>query len=160
MIVSCQQCAILLAGLAAKQFDFGCKREFLITCIKTLSAGSMNRFWGRPASEVLLGLPRPGLLVAQLVKNLPAVQETQVPSLGGEDALKRKWQPTPVFLPGKSHGQRSLVGYSPWSCKESDITEPLNHRPKGKNPWCRSNLKNYKHLHTTVKWCQQQCWIS
>ena len=30
---------------------------------------------------------------------------------------KRKWQPTPVFLPGKSHGQRSLMGYSPWSCK-------------------------------------------
>ena len=30
---------------------------------------------------------------------------------------KRKWQPTPVFLPGKSHGQRSLVGYSPWDCK-------------------------------------------
>ena len=29
----------------------------------------------------------------------------------------RKWQPTPVFLPGKSHGQRSLTGYSPWSCK-------------------------------------------
>ena len=36
---------------------------------------------------------------------------------------KRKWQPTPVFLPGKSHGQRSLAGYSPWNCKESDITE-------------------------------------
>ena len=35
---------------------------------------------------------------------------------------RRKWQPTPVFLPRKSHGQRSLVGYSPWSCKESDMT--------------------------------------
>ena len=35
----------------------------------------------------------------------------------------RKWQPTPVFLPGKSHGQRSLVGYSPKSCEESDMTE-------------------------------------
>ena len=34
---------------------------------------------------------------------------------------RRKWQPTPVFLPGKSHGQRNLVGYSPWSRKESDI---------------------------------------
>jgi len=31
---------------------------------------------------------------------------------------RRKWQPTPVFLPGKSHGQRSLVGYSPWGCKK------------------------------------------
>ena len=40
---------------------------------------------------------------------------------------RRKWQPTPVFLPGESHGQRSLVGYSPWGCKESDTTEQLNH---------------------------------
>ena len=36
---------------------------------------------------------------------------------------RREWQPTPVFLPGKSHGQRSLVGYSPWSRKELDMTE-------------------------------------
>ena len=35
----------------------------------------------------------------------------------------RKWQPTPVFLPGESHGQRSLMGYSPWGRKESDMTE-------------------------------------
>ena len=35
---------------------------------------------------------------------------------------RRKWQPTPVFLPGKSHGQRSLEDYSPWGCKESDMT--------------------------------------
>ena len=34
--------------------------------------------------------------------------------------------PTPVFLPGKSHGQRSTVGCSPWGCKELDTTEPLN----------------------------------
>jgi len=38
---------------------------------------------------------------------------------------RRKWQPTPVFLPGKSHGQKSLTGYSPWGCKESDRTEQL-----------------------------------
>jgi len=36
---------------------------------------------------------------------------------------RREWQPTPVFLPGESHGQRSLVGYSPRGCKESDTTE-------------------------------------
>ena len=35
---------------------------------------------------------------------------------------KRKWQHTPVFLPGKFHGQRRLVGYSPWGCKKSDVT--------------------------------------
>ena len=36
---------------------------------------------------------------------------------------RKEWQPTPVFLPGKSHGQRSLAGYSPWSLTESDMTE-------------------------------------
>ena len=36
---------------------------------------------------------------------------------------RRKWQPTPVFLPGESHGPRSLVGCSPWGCTESDTTE-------------------------------------
>ena len=43
---------------------------------------------------------------------------------------RRKWQPAPVFLPGKSHGQRSLGGYSPWGHKESDMTERLStHTP-------------------------------
>ena len=88
-----------------------------------------------------------------MVNNLPAVhelqeaQETQVRSLGGEDlpeediaihssillyiyiyiklksVLRRQWQPTPVLLPGKSHGRRSLVGCSPWGHEESDMTE-------------------------------------
>ena len=40
----------------------------------------------------------------------------------GRLPLRRKWQPTPVFLPEKSHGQRSLAGYSPQSCKELDTT--------------------------------------
>ena len=40
----------------------------------------------------------------------------------GKIPWKRKWQPTPVFLPGKSHGWRSLAGYSPWSYKESNTT--------------------------------------
>ena len=48
------------------------------------------------------------------------MQETQVQSLGGGDPQRRKWQPAPVFLPGKSHGQWSLVGYSPWGHKELD----------------------------------------
>ena len=40
---------------------------------------------------------------------------------------KGKWQPTQVFLPGEFHGQGSLASYSPWGCKESDITEQLTH---------------------------------
>ena len=41
----------------------------------------------------------------------------------GKIPWNRKWQPIPVLLPGKSHDQRSLVGYSPWDRKESDMTE-------------------------------------
>ena len=44
----------------------------------------------------------------------------------GRFPWRRQWQPTPVSLPGKSHGQRSLVGYSPWGLKESDTTEQLH----------------------------------
>ena len=51
------------------------------------------------------------------------MQETQVPSLGQKIPWRRKWQPTPVFLPGKLDEQRSLAGYSPWGRKESDTTE-------------------------------------
>ena len=54
------------------------------------------------------------------------MQETQVQSLGWEDPQRRKWQPTLVSLPGESHGQRSLVGYSPRSRKESDTAERLS----------------------------------
>ena len=57
------------------------------------------------------------------------MQKTQVLSLDQEDPLENEWQPTPVFLPGKFHEQRDLVGYSPWSCKESDTTK---HAPRMK----------------------------
>ena len=62
-------------------------------------------------------------LVAQMVKNLPAMQETHVLFLDGEDPLEKEWQPTPVFLPRKLHGQRSLMGYSPWGHKMSELAE-------------------------------------
>ena len=59
-------------------------------------------------------------LMASAVKNPPAMQEMQemrVWSLDWEDPWKRKWQHTPVFLPGASHGQENLEGYSPWGHK-------------------------------------------
>ena len=52
--------------------------------------------------------------MAQMVKTLPAVQETWVQPLGQEDPLEREWLPTPIFLPREFHGHRSLAGYSPW----------------------------------------------
>ena len=65
-------------------------------------------------------------LVAQTVKHLPTMQETWVQSLGWADPLENEMTTTPVLLPGKSHGWRSLVGYSPWGCKESDTTKRLH----------------------------------
>ena len=73
-----------------------------------------------------------------MLKNLPATQETE---RLGFDLWVRKiswrtaWQPTPVFLPGESHEQRSLAGYSLWGCKQSDTTEGTEHT----------------HTHTSVK---------
>ena len=49
-----------------------------------------------------------------------------IPGLGRSPG-ERKWLPTLVFLPGESRGQRSLAGYSPWGCKELDMTEWLTH---------------------------------
>ena len=63
-------------------------------------------------------------LVAQTVKKICLQYER--PGFDpwfGKIPCRRKWQPTPAFLPGKSLGQRSLVGYSPWGHKESDTTE-------------------------------------
>ena len=64
-------------------------------------------------------------LVAQMIKNLPAMQETGVWSLGQKGLLEKEMVPTPVFLPGEFHGQRSLVNYGPWDPKELDMTEWL-----------------------------------
>ena len=66
--------------------------------------------------------------MALIVKNSPAVQKTEemwIDPWVRKILWRRKWQPTPVFLPGKSQGQRSLVGYSPWGRKELDTTERL-----------------------------------
>ena len=61
-----------------------------------------------------------------MIKCLPAVRETRVRSLGWEDLLEKEIATTPVLLPGESHGQRSMVGYSPRGRKESDTTEQLH----------------------------------
>ena len=50
------------------------------------------------------------------------MQEMQVQFLGWGDTLEKEMATTPVFLPGESHGQRSLASYSPWNLKQSDMT--------------------------------------
>ena len=63
--------------------------------------------------------------MAQTVKNLPTMQETQVQSLGQEDPLVKAMATHSSILPGESHGQRSLADYSSWGWKKSDTTERL-----------------------------------
>ena len=58
----------------------------------------------------------------------------------GKIPWRRAWQPTPVFLPGESHGQRSLVGYGSWGCKESDTTERLTRTHTHTHPYLRFHL--------------------
>ena len=77
------------------------------------------QFWG-----VLVMYSVRASLLAQMVRNLPAVRETWVWSLGQEIPWRREWQPI-SSVHGESHEQRSLTGYSPWGHKESDTTELL-----------------------------------
>ena len=63
-----------------------------------------------------------------------------------------KWQPTPVFLPGKSHGQRSLVGYSSWDHKESDTAEQLS-------MYMHARTHTHTHTHTDKYRCIKICII-
>ena len=61
------------------------------------------------------------------VKNLPTMQETSLDPCVGKIPWRKNWKPTPVFLPGESHGERSLKSYGPQACNESDMTEQLTH---------------------------------
>ena len=87
-----------------------------------------------------------------MVKNPPAsAGDSRDPDpCVGKIPWRRKWQPTPIFLPRESHGQRSLVGYRPWGHKESDPTEQLSTHTQ-----CHSNPEQVLplagllwHLHT------------
>ena len=71
--------------------------------------------------QVALYLNR--LSMAQIVKNLLAMQETPFNPSVGNIPWRREWPSTPVFLPGEFHGQKSLVWCSPGGCKELDMTE-------------------------------------
>ena len=68
-------------------------------------------------------ISNPSTLVAQLVKICLQCRRPKFNPLVGKIPWRRILQPIPVFLHGKSHGQRSLVGYSPWDLKESDMTQ-------------------------------------
>ena len=67
-----------------------------------------------------------GSFVAQMVKRLTQCRKPGYHPWVGKITSRKKWQPTPIHLPGKSHGWRSLAGYSPWGFKESDTTEQFH----------------------------------
>jgi len=83
-------------------------------------------------------MPLQTSLVAQMVKHLSTLWETQVRSLGQEDPLEKEMATHSSTIAGKSHGWRSLVGYSPWGHKESDTTERLH--------FTGGSLKLFPHL--------------
>ena len=68
--------------------------------------------------------------MAQTVKRLPTMRETLVRSLGREDPLEKEMATHSSTLAWKIHGRRSMVGYSPWGRKESDMTEGLHFTSK------------------------------
>ena len=73
-----------------------------------------------------------------LIKNLPANAGDVGSILGQDDPWSRKWQPNPVFLPGESHGQGSLAGYSPWGCRVGNnlaTTQNYTHTQFGLPRW-------------------------
>ena len=88
-----------------------------------------------------------------MVKHLPTMWETQVRSLGWEDPLEKEMATHSVLLPGKSHGQRSVVGYSPWDCKESEYI----HRYMQLSP--ESIFEHFCHLKekTSTRWLLSSC---
>ena len=71
-------------------------------------------------------IPFKTVILAQLLKNLPAMQVTWVQSLGQKDPLKKEMTTHSSILAWKTHGPRSLVGYSPWGRKELDMTKRLH----------------------------------
>ena len=84
-----------------------------------------NNFTTSDLQNVAKYVPRGASLMAQTVKNLPAMQETQLQSLHGEDLLEMGMTTHSSILAWKIHGERSLVSYSPWGGKDSDTTQTL-----------------------------------
>ena len=105
---------------------------------RTVYFSCLNKRGNLQYDGIKLRYRLPKRLLDKLIKGqkrLPATRETWVRSLGREDRLEKDLATTPVFLPGESHGQRSLVGCSPQGCKELDTTERLHFQTGKNNPF-------------------------
>ena len=94
----------------------------------SMSPNSYVKFYQVPQNTTVFGdtaSKNKASLVAQMVKNLPAMQDTQVWSLGQEDLLEKEMATHSSILAWRIHRERSLVGYSSEGHKESDMTERL-----------------------------------
>ena len=78
-----------------------------------------------------------------MVKNMPAMQDTWILSLGWEDSLKKGMATHLIFCPGELHEQGSLVGYSPWCHEESDMSERLSVTDQSTNFIFAKTLTNF-----------------
>ena len=96
-----------MSTITMQYFFFLVIYEFIYSCYLGTNLSIIE------AQKSRINRDRPSLM-AQMVKNLPAMQETWVRAWVGKISWRRAWQPTLVFLPGKFHGQRSLAGYIPW----------------------------------------------
>ena len=110
-----------------KRGDSGSQDQADIMVTEAAAAGRITvwQLWQVPIGELqctLLGFQTAILLSST---NTSLLRNSSQPATGPQQQ-RRQWQPTPVLLPGKSHGWRSLVGCSPWGREESDRTERLH----------------------------------
>ena len=120
-------------------------RDWVRTCLRTLLQATLLCCWFKTAASTKWA---PKCLCGAEIPHNPGCEQ-EVNMLLSHCSFgcfycsikipwRRKWWPTPLFLPGKSQGQRSLEGYGPWGHKESDTTEPLNmHRTSLVIQWLR-----------------------
>ena len=99
--------------------------KFFFPTIKAISAFLLRKRMFNKSALVILGGFLSGASGKESTFNSGATGDPEVSGdpWSGRIPWRSKWQPTPVLLPGTSHRQRSLVGYSPWGRKESDMTE-------------------------------------
>ena len=98
------------------------------SCIaKRLRARTLEELPSFLTGTIVIGACQEAVTVKKLPANVGRHKGHGFNPWVGKIPWRRTWQPTPVFLPGESHGQRSLAGYGPWGCKESDTTEVTYH---------------------------------